>query len=79
VQRLYLTLKEVAGYLDLPEEYLLQCIQEKKIRAIYDGEQYLLNQNHFKDYHEQMKQLREQFELDQNEPIPDDYDVKDED
>jgi excisionase family DNA binding protein len=79
VQRLYLTLKEVADFLDLPEEYLVQCIQEKKIRAIYDGEQYLLNQNHFKDYHEQMKQLMEQFELDQNEPIPDDFDVKDED
>lgn len=76
---MYLTLKEAADLLDLPEEYLLQCVQDRKIRAIHDGKEYLLNQAHFENYHKQMRELREQFAEEQTEPIPEDFDVKDED
>jgi excisionase family DNA binding protein len=76
---MYLNLKEAADYLDLPEAFILKSIQEGRIRAIHDGEQYLVNKNHFDAYLEQMKKLKERFAEEQNEPIPEDYDVKDED
>ncbi|MEH7465592.1 excisionase family DNA-binding protein, partial [Priestia megaterium] len=40
---MYLTIKEAAEYLSFPEEYVQKLIQEGKVRAIFDGENYLLN------------------------------------
>jgi len=75
----YLTLTETAEFLDLPEEYVLKMIRVNKIRAVYDGEQYLVNKNQFSTYVEQMEKYREMIQDYLNEPIPEDPDVKDED
>jgi excisionase family DNA binding protein len=76
---MYLTVKEIADYLSLPETYIEALIKQKKIKAVYDGEQYLVNKDNFHDYHEQMEAYRKHFEQWQNEPIPEDPDIKDED
>jgi excisionase family DNA binding protein len=76
---MYLTVKEIADYLSLPEMYIESLINERKIKAIHDGEQYLVNKENFQNYHEQMEAYRKLFEQWQNEPIPEDPDVKDED
>ncbi|MGF2614873.1 helix-turn-helix domain-containing protein [Rossellomorea vietnamensis] len=76
---MYLTVKELADYLSLPEVYIEALIEQKKIRAVYDGEQYLVNKDNFKNYHEQLETYKKLFEQWQNEPIPEDPDIKDED
>ncbi|SFG24717.1 DNA binding domain-containing protein, excisionase family [Halobacillus alkaliphilus] len=76
---MYLTLTETAEFLDLPEEYVLKMIRVHKIRAVYDGEQYLVNKNQFSTHVEQMEKYREMIQDYLNEPIPEDPDVKDED
>lgn len=54
-------------------------IQQKKIRALFDGEQYLLNKEQFNTHLEQMEKYKQLVEEILNEPIPEDMDVKDED
>ncbi|WP_421383753.1 helix-turn-helix domain-containing protein [Bacillus salacetis] len=76
---MYLTVKEIAEYLSLPETYIEALIKQKKIRAVFDGEQYLINKENFQNYHEQMEAYRKLFDQWQNEPIPEDPDIKDED
>jgi excisionase family DNA binding protein len=76
---MYLTVKEIADYLSLPEMYIETLIKQKKIKAVYDGEQYLVNKENFQNYHEQMEAYRKLFDQWQNEPIPEDPDIKDED
>ncbi|MCA1010298.1 excisionase family DNA-binding protein [Halobacillus halophilus] len=76
---MYLTLTETAEFLDLPEEYVLKMIRGNKIRAVYDGEQYLVNKSQFSTHIEQMEKYREMIQDYLNEPIPEDPDVKDED
>lgn len=76
---MYLTTKETADYLEVPEDYLIDLIRQKKIRAVYDGEQYLINRQQFQTHIEQMEKYREMVQEYLNEPIPEDPDVKDED
>ncbi|MFZ0368621.1 MAG: excisionase family DNA-binding protein [Halobacillus sp.] len=76
---MYLTLTETAEFLDLPYEYVLKMIRGNKIRAVYDGEQYLVNKSQFSTHVEQMEKYREMIQDYLNEPIPEDPDVKDED
>ncbi|MGP4067114.1 excisionase family DNA-binding protein [Halobacillus sp. B29] len=76
---MYLTLTETAEFLDLQEEYVLKMIRVNKIRAVYDGEQYLINKNQFSTHVEQLEKYREMIQDYLNEPIPEDPDVKDED
>ncbi len=76
---LYITIKEAAEYLNLPESYIEELVQQKKIRALYDGEQYLLNKEQFNTHLEQMEKYKLLVEEILNEPIPEDMDVKDED
>ncbi|GGE79264.1 excisionase family DNA-binding protein [Priestia taiwanensis] len=76
---MYVTIKEVAEYLDFPEEYIESLIQQRKIRAVYDGEQYVINKAQFTTHMEQMEKYRELIQEILNEPIPEDYDIKDED
>jgi len=75
----YLTIKETAEYLELPEDYVESLVQYNRIRAIHDGEQFLINKDQFDMYFEQMEKYREQIQEYLNEPIPEDPDVKDED
>ncbi|RXT06340.1 excisionase family DNA-binding protein [Ammoniphilus sp. CFH 90114] len=76
---MYLTIKETAEYLNLPEEIIRQFIQEKRIRALFDGEQYLINKEQFNHHLEQMEKLKKSLEEEAHEAIPEDIDYKDED
>ncbi|AZJ18588.1 hypothetical protein CN575_26015 [Bacillus wiedmannii] len=76
---LYITVEEAAEYLNLPKSYIEELIQQKKIRALFDGEQYLLNKEQFNTHLEQMEKYKQLVEDILNEPIPEDMDVKDED
>ena len=76
---MYLTVKETAEYLQLPEGFIVEKIKEGRIRAIHNGDEYLINQHQFDHHMEQMRKLREFEDLDKFEPIPESYDYKDED
>lgn len=76
---MYLTVKEAAEYLSTTEKSILELIQTKRIRALFDGEQYLINKEQFNTHLKQMEKYKELVEEYFNEPIPEDPDVKDED
>ncbi|WP_215555087.1 helix-turn-helix domain-containing protein [Bacillus mycoides] len=76
---LYITIEEAAEYLQLPKSYVEDLIQQKKVRALFDGEQYLINKEQFNTHLEQMEKYKQLVEEILNEPIPEDMDVKDED
>ncbi|MCD7034046.1 excisionase family DNA-binding protein [Metabacillus sp. GX 13764] len=76
---MYLTIKETAEHLSLPEDYIESLVVQKKIRALHDGQQYLINKEQFNSHHEQLEKARKQLAEWQNEPIPEDPDIKDED
>ncbi|WP_205689017.1 helix-turn-helix domain-containing protein [Bacillus dicomae] len=76
---LYITVEEAAEYLNLPKSYIEELIQQKEVRALFDGEQYLLNKEQFNTHLEQMEKYKQLVEEILNEPIPEDMDVKDED
>jgi len=79
IDYMYLTLKETAEYLSLSEDQIENLIAEKKIRALFDGEQYLINKDQFKTHFEQLEKYKALIEEYLKEPIPEDIDVKDED
>ncbi|RLQ93809.1 helix-turn-helix domain-containing protein [Falsibacillus albus] len=76
---MYLTIEETAEYLSLPEPYIEALVLQKRIRAVHDGKQYLINKEQFNDHLEQVEKSRKQMIEWLNEPIPEDIDVKDED
>ncbi|MDZ5710920.1 excisionase family DNA-binding protein [Jeotgalibacillus haloalkalitolerans] len=76
---MYLTTKELAAYLDMSEQLILQLIYENKIRAVHDGQQYLINKEQFNQHLKQVEKVKELIEEWKNEPIPESPDVKDED
>ncbi|PFJ16460.1 hypothetical protein COD67_20275 [Bacillus cereus] len=76
---LYITVEEAAEYLNLPKSYIEELIQQKKVRVLFDGEQYLLNKEQFNTHLEQIEKYKQLVEEILNEPIPEDMDVKDED
>jgi excisionase family DNA binding protein len=76
---MYLTVKEAAEFLTMSENSLKKLIQQKRIRAIYDGEQYLINKEQFNTHLKQMEKYKLLVEEVLSEPIPEDFDVKDED
>ncbi|MYL62578.1 excisionase family DNA-binding protein [Bacillus hwajinpoensis] len=76
---MYLTIKETAEYLSLPESYIETLIRENRVRTIYDGEQHLLYKEQFNTHFEQLEKMKLRLEEEANEPIPEDPDVKDED
>ncbi|WP_421617017.1 excisionase family DNA-binding protein [Brevibacillus sp. TJ4] len=75
----YLTVGETAEYLALPESFILEKIREGRIRAVHDGNEYLINKEQFRLHLDELQKLREWEEITRNEPIPESYDVKDED
>jgi excisionase family DNA binding protein len=75
----YLTIKETAEYLSVAEEYIENLIQQKKIRTVHDGEQYLINKEQFNTHLDQIEKHNRLMEEVLNEPIPEDVDIKDED
>ncbi|WP_108670381.1 excisionase family DNA-binding protein [Peribacillus acanthi] len=76
---MYLTIEETAEYLSLPEETIMSLIRNKKIRALFDGEQYMIYQDQFNNHFEKLEKYKKVVEEYYNEPIPEDFDVKDED
>lgn len=75
----YLTLKEAAEYLSMPEPQIENLIFQKKIRAIHDGEQYLIYKDQFNTHMKQVEKYKMLVEEILNEPVPEDIDIKDED
>ncbi|CAM4370480.1 hypothetical protein BAMA_23170 [Bacillus manliponensis] len=76
---MYLTIKEAAEYLNIPEAQVENLILQRRVRAVHDGEQYLLYQDQFQTHFEQLEKYKKLVEEILNEPIPEDMDVKDED
>lgn len=76
---MYLTVKETAEYLSVPEATVKNLIQQKKIRALFDGEEYLIYKEQFSTHLKQMEKYKQLIEEILNEPIPESIDVKDED
>lgn len=76
---MYLTIKETAEYLSLPETHIESLIQQKRIRVVNDGKQYLIYKEQFKYHLEQLEKYKKQQEEWNSEPLPEDTDVKDED
>lgn len=76
---MYITVKEAAEYLSLPEDYIERLVTERKIKAVHDGTQFLLNKEQFNTHLEQLEKARRQLAEWYSEPLPEDPDVKDED
>lgn len=76
---MYLTIKETAEHLSIPESKVRALIQHRRIRAIHDGNQFLVNQDQFSTHFEQVEKYKQMIQEYLNEPIPEDIDVKDED
>ncbi|MFF2449532.1 excisionase family DNA-binding protein [Neobacillus sp. NPDC058068] len=76
---MYLTIAETAEYLSLPEETVKNLIQKKKIRALFDGTEYLIYKDQFNTHLKQIEKYKQLVEEILNEPIPEDLDIKDED
>ncbi|MCA1032568.1 excisionase family DNA-binding protein [Bacillus timonensis] len=76
---MYLTIKETAEHLSLPEAYIEQLILNKKIRAIHDGEQYIIYKEQFNNHMDQLEKYKKMIADYLSEPLPEDPDVKDED
>lgn len=76
---MFLTLKETAEYISIQEKEIIKLIQQKQIKAIHDGEQYLINKNQFDTHIKQVEKYKKLVEEMMSEPIPEDLDIKDED
>ncbi|CAM3905558.1 excisionase family DNA-binding protein [Lederbergia lenta] len=76
---MYLTMEETAEYLQFPVAFIENLIQQGKIRALHDGENYLINKEQFNDHLEQLEKYKKQLAEWQAEPLPEDMDIKDED
>jgi excisionase family DNA binding protein len=79
MKKMYITIKETAEYLSITEETVETLVKQKKIRALYDGQQYLINKDQFTTHLKQMENYKELIQEILNEPIPEDLDIKDED
>jgi len=76
---MYKTVEDTAVDLGMPQSQILQYIYNGQIRAVFDGEQFLINSAQFDTYHEQLARIKEEIDIWKNTPIPEDMDVKDED
>ncbi|MCM2675062.1 helix-turn-helix domain-containing protein [Alkalicoccobacillus plakortidis] len=76
---MYISLPELADYLGLPLAYIKGQVASGNIKAIHNGEEYVVSKNHFESYKKQIELKRKAIELELNEPIPEDWDAKDED
>ena len=50
---MYKTVEDTAVDLGMPQSQVLQYIYNGQIRAVFDGEQFLINSAQFDTYHEQ--------------------------
>lgn len=76
---MYITIPEAAEYLGMPVEQVHKYVIQGRIRAVYDGEQFMINKDQFSLYFEQLEIAKQLIEDWRNEPLPPDRDIKDED
>lgn len=76
---MYVPVKELAEYLNLSPDYVYQQIKANNIRAIHDGDQYLVNKAYFTETRENIEKEIMLWREEQEQEIPVDIDVKDED
>lgn len=76
---MYMTVPETAAFLSMPEEQVNRYVLEGRIRAVHDGEQYLINTSQFETHFQQLEQAKQELEEWRATPIPDDVDIQDED
>lgn len=76
---MYKSVAETAKDISMPEEQVLRYIYEGRIKAVHDGEQFLINSTQFNTFYEQLERIKDEIEIWRNTPIPEDPDVKDED
>lgn len=76
---MYMTVPETAVFLSMPEEQVNRYVLEGRIRAVHDGEQYLINTSQFESHFKQLEIAKLELEEWRSTPIPDDIDIKDED
>ncbi|MFD1850624.1 excisionase family DNA-binding protein [Oceanobacillus bengalensis] len=76
---MYLTIEETADFLSIPKTKISALVLQGRIRAIHDGERYLINKEQFTTHFDQVDKYRQMIIDYLNEPIPEDIDVKDED
>lgn len=76
---MYMTIEETAEYLSMPVPVVQSYILANKIKALHDGEQYLVNVGQFTTHFEQVEKYRKMIDEFLSEPLPEDMDVKDED
>jgi len=79
MNNVYMTVKEASEYLSMPEPQIEKLIFQKKIRAIHDGDQYLIYKEQFNTHMEQVEKYKKLVEEILSEPVPEDIDIKDED
>ncbi|MDY7223416.1 hypothetical protein [Halalkalibacterium halodurans] len=75
---MYVTLKKLSDYLELPEAYLENQIQAGHVKAYFIDGTYVVNQASFAWYKEQLDKKREESRREEQE-LPEDWDAKDED
>lgn len=76
---MYVTIKEIADYLHLSPDYVFQQIKAGNVRAVHDGNQYLVNKDQFSTTRENIEKQILLWKEEQAEDLPADIDVKDED
>lgn len=76
---MYITIQIAAEYLGMPVEQVTKYVLEGRIRAVHDGEQFMINQDQFELYFDQLEIAKQQLTEWLNEPLPPDRDIKDED
>ena len=77
---MYLTVEETANYLSVSIPYVENLILQGKIRVLHDGEGVVfIYKEQFKTHFEQLEKYKMLVVELENEPIPEDLDIKDED
>ncbi|MFN7253145.1 MAG: excisionase family DNA-binding protein [Anaerobacillus sp.] len=76
---MYVTIKELAEYLHLSPDFVFQQIKAGNIRAVHDGDQYLVNKDQFTSTKDKIEKEILLWREEQLQEIPTDIDVKDED
>ncbi|WP_059103995.1 excisionase family DNA-binding protein [Shouchella shacheensis] len=76
---MYISVNELAEYLGLQPAYIQKQIHLGHVHAVWDGEKLLLNKEQFQRHKEQLDAKRKQTLIEQDEPIPEDWDAQDED
>ncbi|OLS39486.1 hypothetical protein BTR22_01040 [Alkalihalophilus pseudofirmus] len=76
---MYVSIEDLAEYLGVSSLYIKEQIQKGNIRAVFDGNSYLINKAQFSKHKEQIDLKKKQLAEELAEPIPEDWDAKDED